>query len=123
KATFDNSAAFGTGAVGTRANQQVFGTAASTYTLAGLPSAASKAAQFGPTQLVTSDAAGNLATTSMSSMGIATMTDVAGINSRIASINTEIAGINSRLTDIQTEERRGIAAAVAIASPMTPTGP
>lgn len=62
EALMDNSTAIGTGAQATRAGQQAFGTATNTYTMAGISSAASKAAQSGPTQLVTTDANGNLAT-------------------------------------------------------------
>lgn len=61
-----NAAAFGNGAATTRTNQQVFGTASNTYTLSGLASAASKAAQSGATHFVTSDAQGNLATSNVS---------------------------------------------------------
>lgn len=59
-----NSTAVGAGATTTRANQVMLGTGSTTYTMAGIASAASKAAQSGQTFLVTSDAAGNLATTS-----------------------------------------------------------
>jgi hypothetical protein len=62
-AGFANSAAFGAGATTTRAGQQVFGTATNTYTMPGITSAASRAAQSGPVELVTTDAAGNLAST------------------------------------------------------------
>src|SRR5207253_3113090 len=65
-ATFANSTAIGANATAIRANQMVFGTGTNTYTAAGITSAASKAAQTGATQLVTSDAAGNLATTGAS---------------------------------------------------------
>jgi autotransporter adhesin len=61
-AGFANSAAFGNGATATRANQQVFGTANNTYTMSGVASNASRAAQTGPIQVVTSDLNGNLAT-------------------------------------------------------------
>ncbi len=67
-AGFINSTAIGTGAVTTRDNQQVFGNTTNTYTTPGITSAASKAAQVGPTQLVTSDAGGNLATTDPSAV-------------------------------------------------------
>jgi hypothetical protein len=83
KAGFANSAAFGNGATATRANQQVFGTATNTYTMAGITSAASRAAQNGPTQIVTSDSAGNLAAASLASLGLASSADIAGINSRL----------------------------------------
>jgi hypothetical protein len=82
-ATFSNSAAFGNGATATRANQQVFGTATNTYTMAGIASAASKAAQSGPTQLVTSDANGNLATTTLADLGLASTGDINAINARL----------------------------------------
>jgi hypothetical protein len=57
----NNAAAFGNGATVTRANQQAFGTAANTYTMAGITSTASRAAQSGPLEVVTTDANGNLA--------------------------------------------------------------
>jgi hypothetical protein len=60
-ASFDNSAAFGFGATTTRDNQQVFGTASNTYTMPGIASGASTAAQSGQLSLVTTDGAGNLA--------------------------------------------------------------
>jgi hypothetical protein len=61
-ATHDNSAAFGNGATATRDNQQVFGTVSNTYTTPGITSGASRAAQSGPLEVVTSDRDGNLAT-------------------------------------------------------------
>ncbi len=63
-AGFTNSTAIGYGATTTRNNQMTLGTATNTYTAPGITSAASLAAQAGPTQIVTSDGAGNLATTS-----------------------------------------------------------
>jgi len=60
-ATHSNSAAFGNGATTTRDNQQVFGTASNTYTTPGITSGASKSAQAGPLEVVTTDASGNLA--------------------------------------------------------------
>ncbi|MFK4663120.1 autotransporter adhesin [Bradyrhizobium ottawaense] len=92
-ATFANSTAIGNGATATRANQQVYGTASNTYTMTGVTSAASAAAQSGPVQLVTTDAAGNLASTSLSALGFASPAD-------IASINSQLAGINARLNDL-----------------------
>ena len=62
-AEYYNSAAFGNGAHATRDNQQVFGTSDNTYTMPGIASAASKAAQHGKVEFVTSDQDGNLATT------------------------------------------------------------
>jgi hypothetical protein len=79
----ENSAAFGNGATTTRANQQVFGTTSNTYTMSGIASSASRAVQSGPVQVVTSDSGGNLATASLSDLGLASMGDIANINSRI----------------------------------------
>ncbi len=61
-ATFVNSSAFGGGAAATRADQVVVGTLSNTYTLPGITSAPSMAAQSGPIEVVTTDAAGNFAT-------------------------------------------------------------
>jgi autotransporter adhesin len=107
-ATFENSAAIGTGATATRAGQQSFGTAANTYTMAGITSATSKAAQSGAIQVVTSDAAGNLATTPLSSL----TTDLSGINAQLANLQNQIGQL-----------RFGIAAAAATANVPTPSGP
>jgi autotransporter adhesin len=107
-ANFANSAAFGNGAVAIRANQQVFGTAGNTHTMAGITSAASKAAQTGPTQLVTSDAGGNLATTTLAGLGLASSGDINAINTQLASLQTQI-------SDNQREARAGTALALAAA--------
>ncbi len=106
-ATFVNSAAFGNGATTTRANQQVLGTAANTYTTPGITSAASLAAQTGPTQIVTSDAAGNLATNTAAGLGLATTSQVnaqvGGINSQLGIVNSQIGGINAQLGVINSQ--------------------
>jgi autotransporter adhesin len=59
------SVAIGEGAVANRPGQVALGRANSTYTLAGLASDASRAAQDGAVRLVTSDLAGNLATSTI----------------------------------------------------------
>lgn len=87
-ATFANSAAFGNGATATRANQQVFGTSVNTYTLAGVASSASRAAQSGQTQFVTTDAGGNLAAASAADLGLATTGDLAAINARLNDLDS-----------------------------------
>ncbi len=61
QATHSGSTAIGYSAATTRANQVVLGTSAETYTLPGVSSAASTAAQTGQLGLVTSDVSGNLA--------------------------------------------------------------
>jgi hypothetical protein len=105
-----NSTAIGTGATTTRANQQSFGTAANTYTLAGITSGASKAAQSGPTQIVTTDSNGNLATATFPSM--ATTTDLSAVNAKLADLSGQVQVL-----------KRGIAAVAATAFAPTPTAP
>jgi hypothetical protein len=78
-ATFANSTAIGGGAVTARVNQVAVGTAANTYTLAGVTSAASLAAQTGPTQVVTTDAFGNLAAASFTPQDISTLQSNVGV--------------------------------------------
>jgi YadA-like protein/trimeric autotransporter adhesin len=92
KATFDNSTAIGNGATATRANQQMFGTASNTYTMAGINTTASRAAQAGPTSIVTSDNAGNLATRSLADLGLASQSDISALNGRINDVNREARG-------------------------------
>jgi trimeric autotransporter adhesin len=101
-ASANGAVAIGNGAVATRANQQSFGTSNSSYTLAGLASAASKAAQSGTTYLVTSDAQGNLATTAFSPQQIEQNLDALGRR------DDELAG--------------GIAIALSLAQPMIRPG-
>jgi hypothetical protein len=52
--------------------------------------AASTAAQIGPTQFVTSDAGGNLATNTAAGLGLATQNDIANVNGSINSLNNKI---------------------------------
>jgi hypothetical protein len=55
-----------------------FGTTSNTYRMSGIASAASLAAQSGPTSFVTSDAAGNLAVAGFSPQDIATLQSSVG---------------------------------------------
>lgn len=107
----DGAVAIGNGAQATRQNQVVLGTADHTYTTPGITSAASRAAQTGPTQLVTSDGGGNLATATLAELGLASAGD-------INSINSQIAGINARLDDLGQRSNKafaGVAMAFAMA--------
>lgn len=61
-ANFDSSTAIGFGAQTTAANQMMLGTGTSIYTLPGVNSAASHAAQKAPLMMLTVDAAGNVST-------------------------------------------------------------
>ena len=80
------STAVGAGATTTRADQVMLGTASDTYTMAGITSGASKAAQGAPTHLVTSNASGDLAAYSYSELGLATQKDVGRLNEGIAAV-------------------------------------
>jgi prefoldin subunit 5 len=65
------------------------------------------AAQTGPTQIVTSDAAGNLATNTAAALGLATTSQVnaqvGGINSQLGIVNSQIGGINAQLGVINSQ--------------------
>jgi hypothetical protein len=75
-AGFTNSTAIGVSAATTRDDQMALGTSTNTYTAAGITSAASTAAQSGPVQVVTTDAAGNLAAADPGSIGLASADQV-----------------------------------------------
>jgi hypothetical protein len=105
-ATHANSTAIGQGVKTTRDDQVAIGQSTSTYTLGGISSAASRAAQGGPVNFVTSDAAGNLATHSAADMGLATTGDISALNSQIG-------GLQKR----DNELAEGIAIALALSTP------
>lgn len=110
-AAFSNSTAIGNGAVATRSGQQMFGAATNTYTMAGITSAASAAAQTGTRQVVTSDANGNLATSSLAGLGIASSSD-------IGLLQSQIDGLVQRDRQLAS----GIAISMALAQPMLQSG-
>lgn len=73
----------------------------------GIDSAASRAAQQGPVRIVTSDASGNLATS----------------NFDINGLSDDVSSLKRRTSNLEKESRRGIAAAMAMAAAVTPSGP
>jgi hypothetical protein len=112
-ATFANSAAIGPGAATTRANQVVVGTASNTYTLAGINSAASLAAQTGTLKFVTSDANGNLATANLS------VPDITGLQNNVAGLQTNVALLQGSVGVLQQQMKQaftGTAIALAVGS-------
>jgi hypothetical protein len=113
QATFANSIAIGAGATTTAANQVALGTATNTYRLAGLTSTASLAAQSGPISLVTTDAAGHLATVSLGSM----MTDLSGLQSSIGSLQSSIGTLQTQVK----QAFEGTAIAIATAGVQLPS--
>lgn len=90
----------------------VLGSSSSTYSAPGLGSAASQAAQSGPTYFVTSDSAGNLA---YSSVGPA---DVMALTARVGTVEGQVAALEFDLR----RANGGIAAAMALGGTMIPPG-
>ncbi|GAB4362955.1 MAG: hypothetical protein Kow0026_27140 [Oricola sp.] len=107
------STAIGAGATTTRSNQMAFGTAATTYTMPGLSSAASRAAQSGPVEVVTTDANGNLASVPVESL----VSGLSGLD------GADVSALYRLIDDVRTESRRGIAAAMAMANAPMPSAP
>ena len=112
-----NSVAVGTGAATTRANQVAIGTAGQTYTLAGVTSAQSLAAQTGGTGFVTTDAAGNLAATGIGPSSIA------ALDGRVGSLEARLGGLSQYAYQTRREARQGIATALALSTAPLPSAP
>jgi len=93
--------------VATRAGQVAMGSASSTYTMAGINSSASRAAQQGALSLVTSDAAGNLATATIDLTELGTL-------------GTRMTRVEGRLDAVSRQANGGIAAAMALAGTTIP---
>ncbi len=101
------STALGAGAAATRPGQVAIGTGISTYTLPGLATPASRAAQRGPTQVVTTDAYGNLASIPVDLLGL----------------EQQVHGLARDVHELRRETRQGIAAAMAMVAAPMPTQP
>jgi autotransporter adhesin len=84
-AAMAGSTAIGNGAVTTAPNQIMVGTTANTYTMPGVNSAASLAAQSGPTKFITADGGGNVAASAYGP------TDIANLQSSVGSLQTSVA--------------------------------
>jgi len=113
-ATFANSSAFGAGATATAANQMAFGTASNTYRMPGITSAASLAAQSGPTMFVTTDANGNLAATNLSVPNIASM------SANVTALQQNVALLNENLQHGLNQAYEGTAVAIAMSGSALP---
>lgn len=92
--------AIGNGVTTTRANQIAVGTSGNTYTLAGINSAASPAAQTGPVRVVTADAAGNLATANIS------IPDLGGITNQVSALDGRVGVLESNPAQLRKDVRR-----------------
>jgi len=109
-AAFAGSTALGSGAVTSRANQVAVGTVASTYTMRGITTAASLAAQTGPTQVVTTDAAGNLAAASF------TPQDISALQSNVGVLQQNVTVLQQNVAVLQQQMKQGFeGSAIAIA--------
>ncbi len=144
-----NSTSIGAGAQAVRDNQMAFGTAANTYTMAGIKSAASTAAQAGATYLATTDANGNMAATAftteelVATVGQSTAANIAQdasiailadglidntnaigeLDGRVGALENNSAALSNQISETRTEARQGIAAAIAMANPGMPSAP
>jgi hypothetical protein len=111
EATHKNSAAIGQGVKTTRENQVAIGQATNTYTMSGIASAESRAAQGAPAYFVTSNAQGDLATHTAADLGLASAGDISHLNSQIG-------GLQRR----DDELAEGIAVSLALAQPIFQPG-
>lgn len=117
-ANLDNAVAIGSGATATRNNQVVLGTSSNTYTMPGITSSASRAAQKGPLQMVTTDSNGNLA-----SDGGQIFNDITNINNNINVINTRLSNVESNVANLNRAVRRldgGVSMAFALGNIVLP---
>src|SRR3546814_18369755 len=90
----------GDGAVADRANQVALGNSASTYTLAGVASTASNAAQSGSLHLLTSDAAGHIGNTALD------IAELGGLGHRVALPEPQSAAPDARPTVLDRPPRQ-----------------
>ena len=105
-----NSVAIGSNVSTTRTDQVVIGNTNNPYPRTGVASPASRAAQSGPTQFVTTDAAGNLGT---STYGPAS---IAALDNRVGSLETNVA----RLQRDMRGAYQGTAIALALTGAVLP---
>lgn len=107
-----DTVAIGAGARTSRAGQVALGTARNSYTMAGLGSADSRAAQSGSTQFVTTDAGGNLATSPYGP-------------SSIAALDGRVGALEASVGRLQRDVRgayQGTAIALALTGAVLPAG-
>jgi autotransporter adhesin len=119
QASQDNAVAIGSGVATTRANQVAIGTSRQTYTLAGLPSAESAAAQSGATNFVTTDSSGNLAA---ANYGPASLD---ALSTRIGNLEGSVTGLQIATERLQRDMRtsfQGTAIALSLAGAVLPEG-
>ena len=119
-ATNDNSTAIGAGATTTADNQVTIGTASNTLTVSGVTSQASRNAQSGAIEYLTSDAAGNIATDGGAlNAGLDALaqfgSDFATFQNELNSLQDQIDRLATRNQDQIDENTDGVALAMAMA--------
>jgi len=114
RATAGGAVAIGPNAVASRPDQISLGSSASTYTMAGIASDASRAAQEGALRLVTTDLAGNLGT---STLDIATLQ---GLDERTSMLEGRVGSLDAALDQGLRRADAGIAAAMALGGTLLP---
>lgn len=112
-----NAVAIGAGVNTVRPNQVAIGSGQNTYTLAGIASTASNAAQTGSTRFVTTDAAGNLGT-AVSGPG-----SVDALANQVSALGTSLTQLSQFAVAARHEARSGIASAMAMSSAPMPSAP
>ena len=133
-ATGSNSLALGSGASATHANAAAIGQwgndntrqssgyrhPSNTYTMPGIQSAASAAAQSGNVQFVTADQQGNLATTNLSQQ---TINNIINGATNLTNLQNQVAGIQNQVNVLQEGVQKsyeGTAIAIAMAGGWLP---
>ena len=116
-----NSVAIGSQVQTVRDDQILLGATRSTYTLAGVSSNASRAAQQGAVRLVTADSLGNLATTDFDiGQFNALGTRVGAIEGQILTLSAGVDQLRSGLSLLQRQSNGGTAAAMALGGTVMP---
>lgn len=113
-ATGANAVAIGPGAAAARDGQIALGGTAATYTLAGLASDASRAAQQGAVSLVTTDMAGNLATADLD------LAELQGLGGRVDALEGQVVALTGTIGQGFRRANAGIAAAMALGGTVMP---
>jgi hypothetical protein len=103
--------AIGRGVTTTRTGQVLVGTPGNTYTLPGITSAASLAAQTGPLSVVTTDANGNLA---------AVPTNSFASSGSVAALSSQVTDLQNTVATLQHRAYEGTAVAIAMATTALP---
>ena len=89
----------------------------------GIASAASLAAQVGPTNFVTTDSSGNLAASPFGPASFASAASVAALGTQVAGLQAGLSALNQYAIDSRREARQGIAGAMAMATAPLPSAP